>query len=244
MSLVGAPPAAVWLLVFAALIGFAAWRLRPLVVPGWGGAGARLVGGVLGLSLAIVLAEVLGLIGLMRGAWLIAGAAVLALGAWGLARWRGATNPGEADRAAGWELAAAGALGFLLVAIWMLGALRILDGGMMDFDSLWYHLPIAAGFARSGSVTAIQQLDPVTLARFYPADSGLVHAIGMAILHRDVASPLLNVGWLAVAMLAGWCIGRPFGAAPLSLLAVSVVLGAHVFAVSQAGNATDDIVAT
>src|SRR5919198_406708 len=125
MSLIGAPPSAIWLLVFGSLVALAAWWLRPVVVPGWSGAGARLIEVVLAISLAVVLAEVLGLAGLLRGAWLIAGA----------------------------------------------GALAILDGGAMDFDSLWYHLPLAAGFARSGSVTAIQHLDPVTLARFYPADS-------------------------------------------------------------------------
>jgi hypothetical protein len=245
MSLVGAPPSAVWLLLFAALIGLAAWSLRPVLVPGWVGASARLVEVVLAISLAIVLAEALGLIGLLRGAWLIAAAGALALGAWGLGRWRprpASRVPGP--RAAVWELAVAGVLGFLVIAIWMLGALRILDGGAMDFDTLWYHLPLAAGFFQSGSVTAIQHLDPITLARFYPADSELLHAVAMAIVHRDVASPLLNVGWLAVAMLAGWCLGRPFGAAPLSLLAVSVILGAHVLAVSQAGNATNDIVVT
>jgi hypothetical protein len=245
MSLIGAPPSAIWLLLFAALIGLAAWRLRPVLTPAWGGASARLVEVVLAISLAIVLAEVLGLIGLLRGAWLIVGAGVLALGAWGLARRRPrATGPASVPPAAVWELAVAGVLGFLLIAIWMLGALRILDGGAMDFDSLWYHLPLAAGFFQSGSVTAVQHLDPLTLARFYPADSELLHSVAMAIVHRDVVSPLLNVGWLAVAMLAGWCLGRPFGAAPLSLLAVSVVLGAHVFAVSQAGNATNDIVVT
>ncbi len=66
----------------------------------------------------------------------------------------------------------------------------------------------------------------------------------MAILHRDVLSPLLNLGWMALALLAGWCIGRPFGAAPLSLLGVAVVLAAHVFAASQAGSATNDVAAT
>jgi len=245
MSLIGAPPSAIWLLLFAALVGLAAWSLRPVLVPGWGGASARLVEVVLAISLVIVLAEVLGLIGLLRGAWLIAGAGALALGAWVLARWRPrATSRAAAPHAAAWELAVAGLLGFLLIAIWMLGALRILDGGAMDFDTLWYHLPLAAGFFQSGSVTAIQHLDPITLARFYPADSELLHAVAMAIVHRDVVSPLLNVGWLGVAMLAGWCLGRPFGAAPLSLLAVSVVLGARVLAVSQAGNATNDIVVT
>ena len=244
MSLVGAPPAAVWLLLFAALIGLAAWRLRPLLVPAWSGGAARLAEVVLGISLAVVLAECLGLVGLMRGAWLIAGAATLAVAA-SLAALRLAPERGAAEAPArSWELAAAGALAFLLIAVWMLGALSVLDGGPMAFDSLWYHLPLAADFARSGSVTGIPALDPLTLARFYPADSELVHATAMAIVHRDVLSPLLNVGWLAVAMLGAWCIGRAFGAAPLALLGAAVILGSHVLAVSQPGSATDDVVVT
>jgi hypothetical protein len=49
---------------------------------------------------------------------------------------------------------------------------------------------------------------------------------------------------MALALLAGWCIGRPFGAAPLSALGVAVVLAAHVFSSSQAGSATNDVAAT
>jgi hypothetical protein len=248
MSLIGAPPSAIWLLVFGSLIALAAWWLRPVVVPGWSGAGARLIEVVLAISLAVVLAEVLGLAGLLRGAWLIAGAGALALGAWGggrrRGRWRAPAPVGA--RAEVWELAVAGALGFLLIAIWMLGALRILDGGAMDFDSLWYHLPLAAGFARSGSVTAIQHLDPVTLARFYPADSELVHAVGMAILHRDVASPLLNVGsgptvWAparaavrGAVLVAGLAAGVAVGT-KLNLLVPIAVLTAALVAIAPRG---------
>src|SRR5919204_5113799 len=109
MSLIGAPPSAIWLLVFGSLIVLAAWWLRPVVVPGWSGAGARLIEVVLAISLAVVLAEVLGLAGLLRGAWLIAGAGALALGAWGGGRRRGGGggSPPAGARAGGWGLAGA-----------------------------------------------------------------------------------------------------------------------------------------
>lgn len=233
-----------WVLLFVALVGFSAWRLRLVLAPSWSGAPARLVETVLGVSLAIVLAEALGLAGLLSGLALELGAGAVAIVTWAATR-EALPAEGEAEEVAGWPALACGAaVAFAVLAIWLLGVLRVLDGGAMVFDSNWYHLPLAAGFARSESVTAIQHLDPLTLARFYPADSELVHAIGMAIGGRDVLSPLLNLAWMALALLAGWCIGRPFGAAPLSLLGVAVVLASHVFSASQAGSATNDIAAT
>jgi hypothetical protein len=240
MSLVGGPPAAIWVLLFAALMGFAAWRLRAVFVPGWLGAPARLAEAVLGVSLAIVLAEVLGLVGALHGLALELGAVAIAAGSWAVSRRPRSRGQPPAPSSA-IELAGAGALAFVLVAIWMLGTLGVLDGGPMVFDSLWYHLPVAAGFAQSASVTHVQAIDPVTLARFYPADSELAHAVGMAIVHRDVLSPLLNVGWMALALLGGWCIGRRLEVALLSMLGIGVVLGAHVLAASQPGNATNDV---
>ena len=244
MSLVGAPPSAIWVLLFCGLIGVAAWRARLVAAGDWSGAPARLAEVVLGVSLALVLAEVLGLAGILSGLSLQIGAGALAAGAVALT-W-GRRGGGDADgEGAAWPwLGAAGLLVAITGAIWMLGALHVLDGGPMVFDSNWYHLPLAASFARTGSVTAIAPIDPVTLARFYPANSELIHAIGMAIVHRDVLSPLLNVGWMAIALLAGWCIGRPYRAAPLSLLGVAVMLAAHVFSSSQAGSATNDVAAT
>jgi hypothetical protein len=243
VSLAGAPPSAIWALVFIALVGVAAWRVRIVLAPRWAGAQARLAEAVVGISLAIVLAELLGLLGLLSGLGLELGAAVVAGVAvaltWDL------RSEGGAGEGAGWlALAAAAALVAISAFIWLLGALRVLDGGSMVFDSNWYHLPLAASFARSGSVTGVPPIDPITLARFYPANSELLHAMGMAVLHRDVLSPLVNVGWMALALLAGWCIGRPFGAAPLSMLGVAVVLDAHVLTASQAGSATNDAAAT
>src|SRR5947209_2194636 len=139
MSLVGAPPAAAAVLLFAALVGFAAWRVRLALLPGWSGAPARLAEVVLGISLALLLAEVLGLAGLLRGLALEVGAGLVALAAWAATR-RVRPIGGDAGMRPSWPaLAGAAALVFLLLAIWLLGALRVLDGGAMAFDSTWYH---------------------------------------------------------------------------------------------------------
>jgi hypothetical protein len=60
--------------------------------------------------------------------------------------------------------------------------------------------------------------------------------------HHDVLSPLINLGFLGLALFAAWCAGRPYGAGALALVAVAVVLDAQLLA-SRAGEANNDIVA-
>src|SRR5207247_2134672 len=58
---------------------------------------------------------------------------------------------------------------------------------------------------------------------------------------RDIVSPMLNVGWLAVALLAAWCIGRPYGLGPQALVGGSIALGSQSLIEFQAGEALNDI---
>jgi hypothetical protein len=89
-----------------------------------------------------------------------------------------------------------------------------LGTGMTGFDSTWYHGPFAAGFFQTGNTIDLHFIAPQFLAWFYPANSEVVHAIGMLAFSRDLLSPLLNLGWLLGCLLACWCIGRPFRVAP------------------------------
>ena len=121
--------------------------------------------------------------------------------------------------------------------------LHSLDVGIYRQDSTWYHLPFAAWFAQTGSVAGLLQTDPLKLAVwYYPLNSELLHAIGMALLGNDLASPLLNFGWMGIALLAAWCIGRLLGLAAATLLGTVVVVDSDMMLV-QAGNAPSDIVA-
>jgi hypothetical protein len=113
---------------------------------------------------------------------------------------------------------------------------------MYGFDTLWYHMPLAASFVQSASTTGLHFTDPLYLNWFYPANSELVHATGILFYDRDILSPLINMAWLALALLAAWCMGRPYGVAPLSLLAVAALMGAHSLEVGQPGDAKNDIV--
>ena len=64
----------------------------------------------------------------------------------------------------------------------------------------------------------------------------------MVVLGNDLLSPLVNFGWMGVALLAAWCIGRPLGLAAATLLGTVVVVDSDMMLV-QAGNAPSDIVA-
>jgi hypothetical protein len=127
-------------------------------------------------------------------------------------------------------------------AQWCLQTTNALGTGMFNFDTLWYHMPFAAHFAQSGSVTGIQftQADP--FVAYYPANSELFHAIGIGALHSDFLSPILNLMWLSVALLAAWCWGRPWQVERPTLLAGCVIASLPVLSGTQPGQAFNDIV--
>jgi hypothetical protein len=108
-------------------------------------------------------------------------------------------------------------------------------------DSLWYHMPLAARFVQTGYLGHIYFFDPIFLASFYPANSEVVHAVPLLFFDRDIVSPMLNLGWLGVALLAAWCIGRPYGLGPQALVGATIALGSQSLIEFQAGEALNDI---
>jgi hypothetical protein len=118
-----------------------------------------------------------------------------------------------------------------------------LGTGMTGFDSTWYHAPLAASFFQSGDTWSLHFLAPQYLAWFYPANAEAFHAVGMLAFHRDLLSPLLNLGWFLACLAALWCLGRPFGAAPWSLALGAVALSVPALA-DQAGEARNDLAAS
>jgi hypothetical protein len=112
---------------------------------------------------------------------------------------------------------------------------------MYEGDENWYHLPYAARFMQEGSIASLHYASPSYLSWFHPLNSELFHALGMVAYHRDIATPFLNLIWFAVALLAAWCIGRPFGVAPITAVAAAIALDLPVFAVTQAGTSMSDL---
>jgi hypothetical protein len=230
------------LVVFAAALGFAAYHVRVWLVPSWYGSIARLVEVVISLALAIWLGELLGLVGLLKEIPLLVCAVAVAVAAWRLV-----PLPAERVRLPAitpYGLAAGVGIAALVIAKWALGTLPILDTGMFGFDTMQYHMPIAAGFAQSGSVTGIHYIDPTYLSWFDPANSELIHGEGIALVGSDIMSPLLNLAWACLALLAAWCIGRPHGRAPHSMLATATLLVSPIFLLRQPGEAMSDAAAT
>jgi hypothetical protein len=134
-------------------------------------------------------------------------------------------------------------ISLLVVAQWSSPTLLALDRGIYGGDSLWYHLPFAAHIAGTGSVTELLFVDPLYLNWFYPQNSELIHAGGLQMLGNDFLSPLLNLAWLGLALLAGWCIGRPHRAGAATLAAVAALMSADLMFSRQPGNANNDVVA-
>ena len=132
----------------------------------------------------------------------------------------------------------------LLVAVqWAGPTLLALDRGIYGGDSLWYHMPFAAHIAQTGSVTELLFTDPLYLNWFYPQVSELLHADGLMLLGNDFLSPLLNLGWLGLALFAAWCCGRPYGAGAPAVAAVAALMSANLLFSRQPGNANNDVVA-
>ncbi len=116
-----------------------------------------------------------------------------------------------------------------------------LSTGMTGFDSTWYHGPFAAGFFQSGDTWSLHFIAPQFLAWFYPANSEVLHGVGMLAFGRDLLSPLLNLGWFVGCLAAAWCIGRPYRVAPFSLALGAIALSVPALS-DQAGEARNDIV--
>jgi hypothetical protein len=219
-------------------------RLRRRLLPGWVGAPARLAEAVLAVALLTVLLQLLGAFGILLPGVLIPAALLVGLGLYyGL--WTDYEGLGAAPPAPPipWPQAALALLAATFVAAhWATGLQDVWARGMLTFDTLWYHGPFAARIADTGSVWGMHFTDPLYLNWFYPQNSELLHGAGIALTRRDLFSPFVNFGWLGVALLAAWCIGRPYGVAPLSLTAVAIAMDTGPMVPREAGTPATDTV--
>ncbi|MDQ6608065.1 MAG: hypothetical protein M3Z06_16155 [Actinomycetota bacterium] len=142
-----------------------------------------------------------------------------------------------------WEVIVAVAAGALIAGHWSTAINGALHGGMLGPDTLAYHGPIAALFSQSGSIVDPPRVYGDPAVAFYPGNSELFHAVLIDLFARDVMSPLVNVGWLALSLLAAWCIGRPTGRAGLTVVLVAAVIDLPVFSTSQPGSGDNDTMA-
>lgn len=225
------------------------WRQR--ILPRLSGPPAILASIVLAMSSVVCVAELLGTVHAFYRFPVTISLAVVGTVAWWLARRLQLSSDGETGVPAGKRpVADTGVTGRILavvatsvlVAEWATRTVDALHHGISTVDSLWYHMPFAARFVQEGSLTNLHYVDTEPVVQFYPATSELLHALGIQWLGNDFLSPLLNLGWMALVLLAAWCIGRPFGVAPVTLIAATVLLGTPGLVATQPGGGYTDVV--
>jgi hypothetical protein len=228
-------------------LGFSAYRLRRHLLPAWEGAPARLIEAVTALALLIWLGELLGTLQLFYAWALVVSSLLVALAvAWSIRPSSLEQPPLPAKGPAGpgalpWVVTV-GVIA-LVFAHWGLTTKDALDRGIFNFDSLWYHMPFAADMVQSHSVTGLHYTETVFTNWFYPQNSELLHGVGILLTQRDTLSLFINFGFLALAFLAAWCIGRPYGRGHLTVAAAAIVLECHTLVVREPGAAKNDLVA-
>jgi len=225
-------------------VGLGGYWLRRWIAPEFSGALARLGDATLAVGLLVLSLELLGSLSILERGWIVVvcigvGLAAAALGWW--------MAPGERREVAAprvhWIafMLALGVASFV-VAEWTFPSQLNLDAGMFGGDTTWYHMPFAARMAQEGSTVHLLYTDPLRLAAwFYPQTSELIHAAGIVVFKTDWLSPLINMIWLAIALLGAWCVGRPYKVGPATLVAGAIVLDSGVMIETQPGEARNDI---
>jgi hypothetical protein len=235
------------LLVAFVPLSVGARRLRRALLPTWNGSPAWLADAAVVISSIIAVTQTLGVLGIfgllpVTLSYLALGVGFAAIAA------RHDTPHGDPHVPAArsvlgrpGNLLAAAAVG-LVAGPWTARASVGYTAGIPGADTLWYHLPAAARLVQTGSLREIQHFDAGNLTAWYPNASTFFHATGMLFLESDILTPVVNHAWVALALLAGWAVGRPFGVSAATLLATTTALSFPGFVGHQAGSAMNDVV--
>ena len=246
------PTLASYVIGAAAILGIAlslwlgGYWLRRWIVPEFSGALARLAEITIAVALLLLSLQLLGTLSILTLGWIIAGGILIPLAAAGVG-YRFARRDVEevaAPAIPGWAFLVAIGVASWVVAEWSFPSQLNLDQGMFGGDTTWYHMPAAARFIQEGSTNHLHYTDPLRLAVwFYPQSSELLHGSLMGLMKSDWLSPLFNMFCVGVALLACWCVGRPYAVGPATLVAGSLVLSAGVMIETQPGEGRNDIMA-
>ncbi|HKC26647.1 MAG TPA: hypothetical protein VKB75_01425 [Jatrophihabitans sp.] len=227
-------------------LGVGATALRRYFLPAWGGAYARLAEIVTGCALLVAIMEVLGTVGLFRLVPVVLGSiavgSALRLGLTSRSSARVVRSRAARPGITPTVLALISVAGLVvLLLLWTGRSLQSFEHGITGPDSIAYHLPHAAFYAQTGQVRAIPYTDDAYLTGLYPATSEMFHALGIVLMGNDVLSPAINLIWLALTLLAAWCIGSVRGFGSTSMLAAALVLATPMMVGSNGGTADNDL---
>ncbi len=138
-------------------------------------------------------------------------------------------------------MAVAVAAALLVAAHWAMPTQTGLDIGMYLPNTTWHNAPFAARFVQDHQVGALHFTEVLNLTVwFYPQNSELLHSAGVLFLGNDFLSPLINIGWMSLCLLAAWVFARPYGGGPIAVLAIALVLDANMLLLYQPGDAKND----
>lgn len=224
------------------------WRAR--LIAEWRGAQARLVEIIMDVTVVIGVSEILGSVHLYLVAPVVIALAIIGVAAiWAARRstWGRSEEPAALPYPAQpSEPRTANAVAIVAVSVvvaeWSTQTVAAYHHGMLSTDTLWYHMPLAARFVQDHSITPLHYFDSQAVTVFFPASSELFHSLGILLMGNDVLSPLINTLWLGLALLASWCIGRPFGVAPITLTGSAILFATPGLVATQPGGAYDDVV--
>jgi hypothetical protein len=239
------------LLALAAICAFTrdvARRVRLAILPRWTGAPAHLATAVIGLGSLTSLLQLLGSVGEFRLVALIAALAALdGLVAVCVRRWSPRLQGQSPDPMMQPHTPLARVVGIAgtgsVIGAWLSWFWEVFRHGVHDIDSIQYHLPFAARFVQTAYITSAHYVRPSPAPAFFPANGELLHGVGMLAFERDVLTPLINFGWLALLLLAAWCCGRPRGVAPFTMLGAALVAALPVMGFWHAGTGLTDVAA-
>ncbi len=213
------------------------------LVPSWPRWPRLLADVIVAVTAVVVLAEVLGTVGLLRPIPLGVGGQVLGLVLFALGdrrtRSRPATPP-ERPRRADLALAVVAVTGLVAQAFGSI--VETFNRGVYDIDSLHYHLTYAAEFARSGSTTAIPYISP-TATPYHPANAELLHSVGLVAFKVELLSLVLHLGSLTIALLAAAALGSRVGRSAAAVAIVAAILSLPMLGPYQAGTLANDVLA-
>ncbi len=226
-------------------LGLGGYWLRRWIVPEFSGALARLADATLAVALLVLCLQLLGSLSLLYFGWIVVLCVGVGLGAAWLGRAKAPRERGrevQAPRVETIALVIALGVASFTIAEWTFPAQSSLDFGMFGGDTTWYHMPFSAAIAQEHSTVPLHFTDPLRLAAwFYPASTELLNGATIVLFESDWLAPLQNLIWLPIALLAAWCVGRPYKVGPATLIAAAIVLDSGVMIETQPGEARNDI---
>jgi hypothetical protein len=230
-------------LLLAAISAAVLWgvvRLRRRLVPSWTGPLARTVEATLATGVVLGTAQLLALVRQLRP-----GVTMVAVGALGLLIAALGAGPGEdrssdGRRPSPLRLLAIGASAAVF-AQWTAVTAMAFHGGMTQPDTLWYHGPFTARFLQERTLGDLERVG-YSAARYFPLDNELLHAlVAMPFRSSDLVSPVVNLGFLAMAIVAAAAVGQTVGRASLGVLGALVGLSFPALVAVDAGAASSDV---